>query len=229
MKRKYFIVIFFSLRVLLPVNAAVKKTSRPSPLFQVSAGAVYSSIDLSRYITSASYRGTHLKAVAHMGGLLFVSGEYSFFPIHASPSAWDDIRTRKFDLNGLVSFSTINNQTRIYFLLGVNRHEWKGRRTSYTDLDQGGKGISAGTYVEVKRWGTNTGFGFIQKLYENIGLFGDYRFCFANARNFEKVRIMDVMLTIGFNYSIPYPQKSNPRKTFGIEKKIYKWTNKGAH
>lgn len=221
-------IFLFILSSLFSSSESSAKNSHASPLFQLSAGGVYSSIDLSRYITSASYRGTHLKAVAHLGGLFFVSGEYSFFPVHASPSAWDDIRTRKFDLNGQVSFATVSNQTRIYFLFGANRHEWKGRRTPYTDLDQGGEGIPNGTYVKVKRWGVNTGCGFTQMLYENIGLFGDYRFCFGNAHNEEKVRILDVMLTIGINYSIPHLKDSNRKKTFGIGKKIYKWTDKGA-
>lgn len=228
MKQKLISLIFLLLFSFSALQITVAANSPSLPLFQISAGGVYSSIDLSRYITSASYRGTHLKIVTHLGGLFFILGEYSFFPVHTSPPAWDDIRTRKFDMNAQVSFSTINNQTRIYFLLGANRHQWKGRRTSYTDLDQGGKGIPAGTYVEVKRWGINSGCGVTQKLYENIGLFGDYRFCFANAENFEKVRIVDVMLTIGFNYSIPHCRKSSGKKNFGVGKKIYKWTNKGA-
>ena len=157
------------------------------------------------------------------------------FPVHGAPSAWDDIHTRKFDFNGQVSFATHNNLTHIYFLMGADKHEWTGRRTAFTDLDQNGKGIPAGTYVNAGRWGMNAGCGFTQSLYENIGLFGDYRFCLANAKNFEKVRIMDVMMTIGLNISIPHPNISSDKsqntrkKTFGIGKKVYRWTNKGAN
>lgn len=205
-----------------------KKPLHTEPLFQLSGGAVYSSIDLSRYNKSVSYRGLHVRIVTHLGGLFFLSTEYSTFPVHESPSAWDNIHTRKFDLNGHISFATTSNRTHIFALVGMNRHEWTGRRTSFADIDQLGKGLPEGTIVNVNRWGVNFGCGFTQSLYENIGVFADYRFCFANANDFEKVRIMDVMTTIGIYFSIPYPNKSQGKKTFGSGKKIYKWTEKGA-
>ena len=205
-----------------------KKPIHDEPLFQLSCGAVYSSIDLSRYNSSVSYRGLHTRLVTHLGSVFFLSTEYSTFPVHEALPSWDDIHTRKFDINGQVSFMTQNKLTHIYVLAGVNRHQWKGRRTAFSDMGQLGKGLPAGTYVDVKRWGINIGCGFTQLLYENIGVFGDFRFCFGNANDFEKVRIFDVMTTIGINFSIPHPAKSNGKKTFGIDKKIYKWTEKGA-
>ena len=205
-----------------------KKSLHTESLFQLSGGFVYSSIDLSRYTNTNPYRGIHARLVTHLGGLFFLSTEYSTFPVHESPSAWSDVHTRKFDVNCHVSFATSNKRTRIFTLAGVNRHEWIGRRTGFTDLDQLAKGLPEGTYVSVNRMGVNFGCGFTQLLYENIGLFGDFRFCFGNANNFEKVRIMDVMTTIGINFSIPYPNRTIRAKTFGTGKKIYKWTEKGA-
>jgi hypothetical protein len=61
-----------------------------------------------------------------------------------------------------------------------------------------------------------------------MGLFGDYRFNFGNAYNAERVRILDVMLTIGINYSVPRSKNFNRKKTFDIGEKVYKWTKKGA-
>lgn len=210
-----------------------KKTKKDSvhaltPLFQLSGGIVYSNIDLSRYSNSESFRGFHARLITHLRGPFFLSAEYSSFPVHNSPVAWENIHTRKFDINGHVSFSTQNKHTRIFVLAGLNKHEWKGRRTGYVDLDQLGQGLAEGTYAKVNRLGLNFGCGLIQSLYENIGVFGDFRFCFANANNFEKVRIMDVMTTAGINFSIPYFSKSSGKKTLGIGKKIYKWTSKGA-
>lgn len=205
-----------------------KKPLQTEPLFQLSGGVVYSSIDLSRYNKSVSYRGFHTRLVTHLGSVFFLSTEYSTFPVHESPSAWDNIHARKFDLNGHVSFATTNNRTYIFALAGINRHIWTGRRTSFADIDQLGKGLPEGAIVKVNRWGVNVGCGFTQSLYENIGVFADYRFCFANANDFEKVRITDVMTTIGIYFSIPHHNKSQGKKTFGIRKKIYKWTDKGA-
>lgn len=205
-----------------------KKPLHTKPMLQLSGGFVYSSIDLSRYINSKPYRGLHAKASAHIAGPVFLSAEYSGFPVHESPSAWDDVRTRKFDLNGRVSFGTFNDRTKIFAFTGLNRHEWSGRRTKFTDLDQLSKGYAEGTYVEVNRWGVNFGCGITQELYENIGIICDYRFNFSKSDNFEKVSVMDVMMTLGINYSIPYPQKSDKSKSFGIGKKIYKWTEKGG-
>ena len=205
-----------------------KKDFLDEPLFQIGGGLVYSSIDLSRYNNSVSYRGFHTRLVTHLAGLFFLSTEYSTFPVHESPCAWDNIHTRKFDVNIQASFSTRNNVTHIFTFAGVNRHEWNGRRTGFTDIDQLGKGLPEGTYVDIKRWGVNFGCGFSQSLYENIGIFGDYRFCFGKANDFEKVRIYDVMTTIGINLTIPQPQKSTGKKRFGIAKKIYKWTEKGG-
>ena len=208
--------------------AADKNFSERPPLFQVSAGMVHSSIDLSRYLNTSPYRGFHARVATHVWSLFFISGEYSTFPVHYSPSAWDKVQTNKYDLNGHISFATQGQRTRIFFLAGLNRHEWKGTRTGYTDLDQLAKGLKEGTVVEINRWGINAGCGFTQKLYDNIGIIGDFRFNFSDANNFERVRIMDVMTTIGINFGIPYPQKNRKTKTFPTGKKIYKWTEKGA-
>lgn len=204
----------------------VSKPAPATPLFMLSGGMVYSSIDLSRYINSQVYRGYHTRLVTHVKGMLFISAEYSTFKVHDSPSAWRNIYTRKFDLNAHVSFATNNNLTRIFALGGINKHEWHGTRTGFTDQSQLGWGIPEGQVVNVNRLGVNFGCGFTQALYENIGLFGDYRFCFGNARSFEKVRIMDVMTTFGVYLSFAHPAKG--KKNYGIGGKIYKWTKKGA-
>ena len=222
-------ILFLAFFLISPLWAgATKKSFHSEPLFQLSAGAVYSSIDLSRYNSSVTYRGFHTSLVTHVYNVFFLSAEYSVFPVHNSPSAWEDVHTRKFDLNGQISFRTLDKLTHIYSLIGINKHEWKGRRTEFTDLDQLAKGIPEGTYVSVNRWGINVGGGLTHPLYENIGLFADYRFCFGKAYTFEKIKIYDVMATIGINFSIPYPSRGNDKKTFGIGKKIYKWTEKGG-
>lgn len=205
-----------------------KDTFQFNPLFQLAGGLVYSSIDLSRYISSIAYRGYHARLVTHIKGVFFLSTEYSSFPVHDSPSAWENVHTRKFDINGHISFATNNKLTWIFILAGANKHEWTATRTGIADLNQLGGGITKGAIVNVNRWGMNFGCGFTQTLYENIGVFGDCRFCFGNANNFEKVRIMDVMTTIGINFSIPQPTRKNNKKTFGIGRKVYKWTQKGS-
>lgn len=208
-------------------GAAIPKSKQPqtTPFLQLSGGMVHSSIDLSRYISSIVYRGNHIRLAAHLNGLFFVSAEYSKFRVHDSPSAWKDIDTRKFDLNTHLSFATNNNLTRIFSIAGVNKHEWRGTRTKFTDQSQLANGIPEGEIVYVDRIGFNFGCGFTQTLYEDIGVFGDYRFCFGRSSGYEKVRIMDVMTTLGVSLSIPYPER---RKHFGIGNKIYKWTKKGA-
>jgi len=226
--RKLLLLLFILSFSLSSFAFTDKKSLQTEPLFQLSGGVVYSSIDLSRYSSSISYRGLHTRLVTHLGNTFFLSTEYSIFPVHEALPTWDNIRTRKFDLNGHISFATTNNRTHIFALAGINRNEWTGRRTSFADIDQLGKGFPKGAIVKANRWGVNFGCGFTQSLYENIGVFADYRFCFANANDFEKVRIMDVMTTIGIYFSIPYPNKSEGKKTFGIGKKIYKWTEKGS-
>lgn len=202
-----------------------KKHPQTTPMIQLSGGIVYSSIDLSRYISSVAYRGHHIRLVTHLKGLFFVSAEYSKFRMHDSPSAWKDVDTRKLDLNTHLSFATNNNLTRIFALAGINKHEWQGTRTKFTDQSQLANGIPEGEIVHVDRFGFNFGCGFTQTLYENIGVFGDYRFCMARSSGFEKVRIMDVMTTLGISLSLPYPER---KKHFGIGNKIYKWTKRGA-
>lgn len=226
--RKYLFQLLFLSLSISSFAFTDKKKLHTEPLFQLSGAVVYSSIDLSRYSNSVSYRGLHTRLVTHLGDIFFLSAEYSHFPVHEAMPSWDNIHTRKFDLNGHVSFATTNNRTHIFALLGLNRHEWTGRRTSFADIDQLGKGLKEGTIVKVNRWGVNFGCGVTQSLYENIGVFADYRFCIANANDFEKVRIMDVMTTIGIYFSFPHPTKSESKKTFGIDRKVYKWTNKGA-
>ena len=198
------------------------------PLFQFSGGFVNSSIDLSRYNSSITYRGLHGRLVTHVGSVFFISAEYSAFPVHESPSSWVNVHTRKMDLNGQVAFATTNSRTHILAFLGIDKHEWTGTRTKYTDLDQLGKGLPEGTVVSVDRWGLNCGVGFTHTLYDNIGVFGDCRFNFSNAHNWERIRITDVMTTFGVTFAIEHPQKSNGKKSYGIGKKIYKWTEKGA-
>ncbi len=219
--------LFIAFVLISPLKAWANRI-HDEPLFQLGGGLVYSSIDLSRYTNSVSYRGIHARLVTHLGGLFFLSTEYSTFPVHASFPAWDNIHTRKFDINPQISFATENKRTNIFVFTGANYHKWKGRRTALADIDQLGKDLPEGAYAEVKKWGVNFGCGFNAMLYENISLFGDYRFNFGKANDFEKVRIMDVMTTIGLSFSIPYPEKSNRKKTFGIGKRIYKWTDKGG-
>jgi len=204
-----------------------KDTFHISPLFQLSGGVVYSSIDLSRYNSSMIYRGYHLRLVTHIKGMFFLSTEYSDFPEHDSPSAWENVNTRKFDFNGHISFATNNNLTRIFVLTGANKHEWSATRTGHRDISQLAGGIPEGTIVHANRWGLNFGCGFTQILYDYVGVFGDFRFCFGSTNSVEKVRIMDVMTTLGVNFTIPHPSGNN-KKTFGIGKKLYKWTQKGG-
>lgn len=231
MKTLTLLLILFFPALLLAQQAeqgvAIPKSKQPqtTPFLQLSGGMVHSSIDLSRYISSIVYRGNHIRLAAHLKGLFFVSAEYSKFRVHDSPSAWKDIDTRKFDLNTHLSFATNNNLTRIFAIAGVNKHEWRGTRTKFTDQSQLANGIPEGEIVYVDRIGFNFGCGFTQTLYEDIGVFGDYRFCFGRSSGYEKVRIMDVMTTLGVSLSIPYPER---RKHFGIGNKIYKWTKKGA-
>lgn len=229
-----FVISFYAMGFSRTSDTDYKKTKKDSiraitPLFQFSGGIVYSNIDLSLYSNSESFRGLHARLITHLHGPFFLSTEFSSFPVHHSSVAWEDIHTRKFDINGHASFATQNKHTRIFVLAGLNKHEWKGKRTGYVDLGQLGQGLAEGTYAKVNRLGLNFGCGFIQSLYENIGVFGDFRFCFTNANNFEKVRIMDVMTTAGINFSIPNLSKSNGKKTFSTPgKKVYKWTGKGA-
>lgn len=229
------ILLFILLFPLLVIGQVVeqqglaipKNKFAPSPpLFQLCGGVVYSSIDLSRYISSIAYRGYHGRFVTHLGGMFFISAEYSKFRVHDSPSAWKNIYAQKFDLNGHISFATNNNLTRIFVLAGVNKHEWHATRTGFTDQSQLGHGIPEGEIVTVNRLGANFGCGFTQALYENIGIFGDYRFCLSRVQSFERVRIMDVMTTLGINLTFPYPER---KKKFGTGNKIYKWTKKGAN
>jgi hypothetical protein len=226
--KKSLLILLFPVFSFSSFALAGKRETPGEPLFQISGGIVHSSIDLSRYNSSINYRGLQARLVTHLGSAFFLSAEYTNFPEHESPSSWTKIHTHKIDLNGHVSFATTNNRTRIFGLLGVGKHEWKGTRTKYTDLDQLGKGLPEGTVVSVNRWGVNAGVGFTQVLYDNISLFGDFRFNFSNAHNWERIRIMDVMTTFGISFSIPYPEQNNRRRSFGIGKKIYKWTEKGA-
>ncbi|HEY4799364.1 MAG TPA: hypothetical protein VII99_09845, partial [Bacteroidia bacterium] len=136
--------------------------------------------------------------------------------------------TRKMDMNGQLSFMTNSQFTHIYVLAGIDRHEWKGQRTVYSDPYQPFIAAQAGDVLSIVRFGINAGCGFTQTLYENIGLFGDFRFVIGKSNTNEKIRIYDTMTTIGINISIPYPSRKNKEKTAGIGKKIYKWTKKGG-
>lgn len=207
-----------------------KRDSERPPFVQLSGGAVYSYIDLSRYLVSTPYRGLHVRTVCYAGGSFFISAEYSVFPKHSSPAAWDNVQTKKYDLNGHFSFFTHHRRLRVFALAGVNLHHWKGTRTGYTDMDQFGRGIPEGAVIRVKRWGINSGCGFTQTVHDNIGITGDFRFNFAPSKSYEKVRIMDVLTTVGVNFIIPYPapNETRRRKTFSVGKKIYKWTEKGG-
>lgn len=226
--RKFLFQLLFPAISFSSFVFASDKPIHTEPLFQFSGGMVYSSIDLSRYSSSVSYRGYHTRVVTHLGNVFFLSTEYSAFPVHEALPSWDNIHTRKIDLNGHVSFATANTRTHVFALAGIDRHEWTGRRTAFADIDQLGRGLAEGVIIKANRWGVNFGCGFTQMLYDNIGMFADSRFCFSNANDFEKVRILDVMTTLGIYFSIPYPDKSRRKKTSGIDRKIYKWTGKGA-
>ena len=202
------------------------------PRFQLTAGISTSTIDLSRYINYELCRGFHARIDTHVKGSFFISTEYSRFPMHEAPTAWDDIHTRKMDLNAHFSFALTKSNAHIFALLGIDRHEWTGRFTGIANLDQLTAGLKKGSYMEVKRWGLNAGVGFTQPLYENIGLTGDFRFnfstpngkfplIFSNTEN--KFGIMDVMTTFGITYYISQLPKSKSKKvkTFGVGKKVY--------
>lgn len=203
-----------------------------APRFQFTAGLVASSIDLSRYIYYERIRGFHASVVTQIKESFFISTEYSNFPMHAAPAAWNDIHTYKTDVNAHFSFALTESNARIYALLGIDRHVWNGRFTGITSLDQLATGLQKGTYAQLKRWGINAGFGFTQPLYENISIIGDFRFNFSTPNGDihfhapasgpkNEFGIMDVMTTFGVTYDIPKLQKSKKKKTFGISKKRY--------
>ena len=229
--KNIFYTLFISSLLISPSGAGAttkKERKHEEPLFQLGGGYVYSSIDLSRYTNAISYRGTQARVVTHVAGMFYLSTEYYKFPVHEVYPTWDNVQVKKFDINPQVSFGTENKHTSIYGFAGADYQQWKGRRTALANADPLGKNLLEGEYAEVKKWGVNVGCGFSAMLYENISLFGDYRFCFRKSADFEKVKITDVMTTIGLSFSISYPEKRNHRKTFGIGKKIYKWTDTGG-
>ena len=239
MKTSFLKILFFLLafspslfaRTTQPASMPAKRdTFDTTPLFQLSAGFVYSCIDLTRYTEGVSYRGIHARLVTHLGKVFFLSTEYSTFPVHTNAPAWEDVHTRKFDINGHISFATNNHLTRVYVFTGINRHEWTAKYTGMIDLKNTAAGLEKGASASVQRWGANFGCGLTQTLYENIGIFADCRFCVTNMPDAQKIRFMDVMTTIGINLNIPYPVRNNGsgKKSFGIGKKVYKWTEKGA-
>ena len=230
LKTLFFIFAFSPSVFARPAHPALGQAKRDTfdttPLFQLSGGFVYSCIDLSRYVNSVSYRGIHARLVTHLGKVFFLSTEYSTFPVHTDAPAWENVYTRKFDMNGHISFSTNNHLTRVYVFTGINRHEWAATYTGMIDLNNTAAGLEKGASANLNRWGANFGCGFTQTLYENIGVFADCRFCVSHIPDAQKLFITDVMTTIGINLSIPYP--SPGKKNFGIGKKMYKWTEKGA-
>ena len=210
-----------------------------APRFQITGGLVASNIDLSRYVNYELIRGFHTSLITHINGSFFISTEYSGFPVHAAPVAWDDIHTHKIDVNAHFSFGMTDSRAHIFALIGIDRHDWVARFTGITDINQLATGLQPGTFTQVKRWGLNAGIGFTQPLYENIGIIGDFRFnCSTPNGTFpldfsgkeNKFGIMDVMTTFGITYDIPSfsKSKSNKKKTFGIGKKMYKWTESGG-
>ncbi len=228
-------ILFSSLAVFFSISSFAsellqKKKSRvhDEPLLQFGYGWTYSNIDLTRYTNSVLYKGIHTRLVTHVAGLFSLSTEYSVFPVHVSEPAWEDVHAKKIDINPQISFYTNNKRTRIFIFTGANYHEWSARRTAYMDVDQLASHIAPGNYVQLKKWGANFGCGFNATLYENIAVFGDYRFAFTRTLTNEKIRVMDVMTTVGLCINIPYPQRSDKPKSFGIGKKIYKWTEKGG-
>lgn len=221
-----FTILVFCMVAENAVFAQEEKVAETVPMVQIAAGLAYSSVDLSRYTNSEIYRGHHCKASVHMGGLFYLSGEYSKIRRHQNFPTWRDVDCYKYDLNLRMSFATNNNKTRIDVFTGPNYHYWSAIRTAYYDLDQLGSGIKEGDQLILKRLGLNFGCGITQTLYENIGFFADYRFVFGNAKDYEKVRIMDVMTNIGFTYTIPHPPKDRKSKRYGIAPGIYKWVRK---
>jgi hypothetical protein len=231
---------FFSCCVFSQASSnPATETQWETPRFQLSAGLVASSIDLSRYVNYELCRGLHAGIVTRIKGSFFISTEYSGFPVHAAPVAWDDIHTHKIDVNAHFSFAMTESSAHIYGLLGIDRHEWTGRFTGLINLDQFANGLQKGTYASVKRWGVNAGIGFTQLLYENIGITGDFRFNFSTPNGDihfhpqaggpkNEFGILDVMTTFGITYDIPQLPKSKKTKTFGIGKKMYKWTHNGG-
>jgi len=229
--KSYFLLFFLLFSISLNSFAFTKKKEKNTkPLFQLGAAAIYSSIDLSMYNNSINYRGIHYRFVTTPTNIFSLSLEYSTFPIHNTTPVWENIHTRKFDINGHLSFTTNNELTHIFLLAGINRHEWSGTRTIYRDPYQLNTVTASGDVFRVNRYCANIGCGFTQVLYENIGLFGDFRLVLGKSLTFEKVRVYDAVTTIGINISIAQPKltKGNRRKTFGIGKKLYKWTEKGS-
>lgn len=193
-----------------------------------SGGIVYSNIDLSLYENSVAYRGLQLRIIAPLGKMISLSSEYSSFPVHKLSFVWEEIRTQKLDINTHVIFSTDNSHASVYALFGLDFHFWKAQRTSAMTSVPFGKDVLPGTSVQLRKFGVNTGVGFIQQLYANFSVMGDFRFSIGNAHGFEKIAIRDVMTTIGISYDIPLLEKPDRKRAFGIGKKIYKWTEKGA-
>jgi hypothetical protein len=204
------------------------KEKTNTPLFQLSGGMASSSIDLTRYQKSIAYRGFHVRMITHVYNPFFFSVEYSSFPAHDLSVSWKDIHTNKLDFNGQVSYSTDNNHTRIYALIGADRFSWQGTNVGNNNPDLPNTALLAENMYKIKRWGLNSGIGFTHLLYDMIGVFGDCRFTICRTNSWERVQITDVMTTFGINFSIPYPQKKSNKKSSSLGNKLYKWTKKGA-
>lgn len=234
MKNKlYIIVILFC--SLLPCSVISQNNVDPRPepqwtpsRFQLAGGTVTSNIDLNRYVNGEVYRGLQGRIIAHLTGILFLSAEYSTFPVHKALPAWDDIHTHKYDLNLQFSYATENKRTRIFTFLGLDRHEWTARFTGMNSIDQLTNGIATGNYATVKRWGMNVGCGISHELYDNIGIIADARFNVSPSDYKPSLRIMDVLYTVGISFSLPQIPNSNKIKTAALGKKLYKWTETGG-
>ena len=216
-----------------------KTPPRSKNLFHISGGLANSCIDLSRYTGSGyinTYRGLHVGLLTNFGEMIQLSTEYSTFPVHSIIAKWENIHTHKYDANLHFSFYTEKNNS-LYFLLGVNRHEWNA---IYAGTDDPAHNLFKGTNVEVKSWGMNAGVGIFVPINNDFSYYSDFRFCIADASKGGVSYVRDAMLTLGLSVSIPrLPsfKKTKPdavqthkseRKTFGIGKKMYKWTEKGG-
>jgi len=235
-----FSILLSSIFAIGQESTSLKETQQYNPpLFQLSAGLVASSVDLSRYVNYELIRGLHASIITHVKGSFFISTEYSGFPVHTAQVAWDDIHTHKIDVNAHFSFAMTRSNAHIYALLGIDRHEWSGRFTGVTNLDQLATGLKQGAYAQVKRWGVNAGVGFTQPLYENISIIGDFRFNLSTPNgeihlhpqtggSKNEFGILDIMTTFGITFDIPHLPRSKKEKAFGIGKKMYKWTESGG-
>lgn len=172
--------------------------------FYLAGGTTFSVLDIEREGSDKPRNCFNVRACLLLNNKFRVLAETAWHRYDLSPT-WTNIQWNNFEIDFHYIGHFEESSTGIYLLTGIGVQNWSGLFTGVNDYNRVGETVEPNTRHGYT-WGTlNAGCG-VEKDFDKIGIFGEFKLRGRKKNFFTPVNIIDVVYTVGvrYNFNLKY-------------------------